>query len=299
MAKITAIGQPCNDFEREVLFYLRNNLSDSYEIFHNLELRQGKRNFEIDLIILAPHGVYVVDVKGTKGFIDIYKNRWCPSNSQGYPSPVAKLNSHAKILKSLIEDSNYANPNLSKIYVREAVILSSDGVQILDHVGDDEGSITYADRRCLDFFQNPDWENKFSTDIRSFYGSIRRVITGKSQPQNPLPLLRDWQAEEKLSELGLYKEYRAHKKILTTIKARLRVYEVDPYLDEQERQQQKQLISNSYVSVLQLPSHSNILGIKDFFETEDNDCFVAVIDDLKGQALSRYLDQDLTIGIGN
>ncbi len=71
MAKVVAIGQPVNDSERRAIAFLRDNLSASYTVLHNLELAQGTEIFEIDLVILAPHCVFVAHVKGTQGAIDI------------------------------------------------------------------------------------------------------------------------------------------------------------------------------------------------------------------------------------
>ena len=72
MAKvITEIsGIPANDAERKAIGLLRDNLPDSWMLFHNFELRQGEEVFEIDLAVMSPHAVYLVDVKGTFGLGD-------------------------------------------------------------------------------------------------------------------------------------------------------------------------------------------------------------------------------------
>jgi Nuclease-related domain len=69
MAKIIPFGQPANEGERDAIYFLRR-LPDTFEIFHNLEIKQNKETFEVDLVILAPQCVFVVDVKGTRGKID-------------------------------------------------------------------------------------------------------------------------------------------------------------------------------------------------------------------------------------
>lgn len=75
MAKVTAFGQPVNDIERNAIAYLRSHLPNSYEIFHNLEIKQNKDVFEIDLIILAPQCVFVVDIKGIRGLVEVYGSK--------------------------------------------------------------------------------------------------------------------------------------------------------------------------------------------------------------------------------
>ncbi len=116
MAKIIPIGQPVNDSELLAIAHLRDRLPDTYTILHNLEIIQGGQIFEIDLVILAPHCIFVVDVKGTRGLIDIYGSKWYPEGRQPYHSPLAKLRQHAKTLRTLICDAYPAKPELRRAY---------------------------------------------------------------------------------------------------------------------------------------------------------------------------------------
>jgi len=77
MARVTAFGQPANDVEQDAINYLRGHLPDTYEIIHNLEIKD-KEVFEIDLVLLAPQCVFVVDIKGTHGHIEVYGSKWHP-----------------------------------------------------------------------------------------------------------------------------------------------------------------------------------------------------------------------------
>lgn len=78
MAKVISIGQPQNETEREAIGFLRNYLPDDWTLYNNFEMRQGEEVFEIDLAILAPHAVYLVDIKGTQGHIDVHGSKWYP-----------------------------------------------------------------------------------------------------------------------------------------------------------------------------------------------------------------------------
>jgi serine/threonine protein kinase len=70
---------------------------------------------------------------------------------------------------------------------------------------------------------------------------------------------------------------------------RLRVYKIDLYQDTNERESERKLISNAFQAVLRIPSHPNILGVRDFFETDDGDSFVLITDDLSGQSLRQQI----------
>jgi len=87
------------------------HLPDTYEIIHNLEIKRDKEVFEIDLVLLAPQCVFVV-YQGNSRSHQVYGSKWHPENRQPYHSPVAKLRQHAKILSSLISDTNRMYPNL-------------------------------------------------------------------------------------------------------------------------------------------------------------------------------------------
>ena len=65
MAKVIPIGEPVNEAERKAIAHLRDNLPASYLVLHNFEIERGGELFEVDLAVIAPHAVYLVDVKGT------------------------------------------------------------------------------------------------------------------------------------------------------------------------------------------------------------------------------------------
>src|SRR5215211_6804886 len=125
MAKVIPIGQPVNDSERRAIAHLRDNLPHTYTILHNFEITQGAEIFEIDLAIIAPHSIFVVDVKGTRGSIDVYGGKWYPEGRQPYFSPLAKLRKHAKVLKNLISQANPGKLELRKIHVHAAILMTS------------------------------------------------------------------------------------------------------------------------------------------------------------------------------
>ncbi|TAK54869.1 MAG: NERD domain-containing protein, partial [Dehalococcoidia bacterium] len=88
MARVIPIGQPVNDSERAAIAHLRDHLSDSYTILHNFEITRDGDKWEIDIAVLAPHAVYLVDVKGTRGVIDVYGPKWYPEGRTPYASPL-------------------------------------------------------------------------------------------------------------------------------------------------------------------------------------------------------------------
>jgi serine/threonine protein kinase len=284
-------GQAVNDAEREVIFYLRGNLPNNYKILHNIEIKRGVEFFEIDLVILAPHCIYVVDIKGTYGQINVYGNQWHPEGRSPFHSPLPKLRQHAKTLKSLICDFYPARQDLGSIYVHAAVLMADPEASIYDPDGRDESNITYADQRCLTYFRNQTYLPHWAKSVQPHYQSIIRALAGRTNPQSALPCFGNWQVEEKLGETDRYIEYRA-KDIENTdigITARLRVYQVDPYQDEADRDAERKRIRTAFEAVYQRLKHRNILPVQAFFTNEGRDRHILVTDDFSGHALRQYL----------
>ncbi|GAB1545139.1 hypothetical protein NUACC21_78150 [Scytonema sp. NUACC21] len=292
-AEYFPFGEPENESERMAINYLRGHLPNSYKIFANLEIKQGLEIFEIDLIILAPHCVYVVDIKNWRGRIEIYYPSWYPENYQPYPSPLKKLRKHAKVISSTICDTNRAlQQDLSRIHIQATVLMTSDEVQVIDNGDKDGDYVTYLDKRCLDYFQSdahiPSQRLRM---IKPYIRYVEQAIRGKSQPKSSPRRYLHWQVEEKLGGSDRYTEYRAINQMMGSADCtvRLRVYKVDPLLEPLERDAQQKLIRNAFLAVVKIPRHANILPVRDCFPSQTDDCIVLVIDDVPGQVLSQHL----------
>lgn len=293
MAKLCHFGEPENESERKAFEYLRDNLHESYKLFTNLEIKQGVEIYEVDLIIIAPHSVYVVDIKNWHGNIEIYDPNWYPDNYQPFLSPLKKLRKHAKVLSSMICDANRVRESeLRKVHIQAAVLMTDVDVKIIDRGDKDGEHITYLDERCLKYFKNKAYIPKYRhQNIKNYITTVERAIKGKSSPKTAPPRYRDWQVEDKLSSNDRYTEYRAKNLMMgmSSWTARLRVYKVDPLLETTKRQEQYKLISTAFRAVRQLPSHPNILSVQDFFESREHDCLVMVTEDVPGQVLHQHI----------
>ncbi|WP_254434404.1 NERD domain-containing protein kinase family protein [Dolichospermum sp. UHCC 0352] len=292
-AKVIAIGQPVNDSERQAIKFLRDNLPDTYTIIHNFEIPQGKEKYEIDLAIIAPHSIFIVDVKGIPGLIDIYNSKWYPQGRDHIGAPLAKCRQNAKVIKALIRDTYPIKTNLKDIHVHAAILMTAPNSHVEAHGSSDEDDITYLNQKCLTYFKGKGHiPSHRLQDIRSFHADIEQAIVGKARPKSAPPIYREWQIEEELGGTpDKYTEYRAKHIFLGKRGgiARLRVYEVDPYQEHSIRDRQRNLISNAYRSIRLMPGHPNILKITEFFSTEAEDKFILVIEDIAAEPLSQHI----------
>jgi serine/threonine protein kinase len=293
MAKVIAIAQPENESERKAIAFLRDNLPDSYTLIHNFEILHNRRKYEIDIALIAPHSVFIIDVKHIAGLIDIYGRTWHLEGRGSYPSPLLKFRQHSRILKTLIGETHPANVALRKLYTHAVILMTAPNTQVIDHGGFDGDDITYLNQTCLTYFKGKTHiPSNFASDIRTLHPLIEQAIVGKANPKSGLPCYRDWQIEEELGGVPeTYTEYRAKNVFIgkRAGTARLRVYEVDAYDEPREKETQLKLISNAFRSVTNMPGHPNILTVREFFANETSDRFILVTEDISGETLRQHI----------
>jgi serine/threonine protein kinase len=291
MAKVIPIGQPANESERQAIGFLRDHLPEGWLIFHNFEMRQGEEVFEIDIALLAPHAVYLVDVKGTRGNIDVYGSKWYPEGRQPFFSPLAKLRSHAKAMATIIRESNTGLIELRKAHVHASVLLTSDEAAVFDKAGIDSPDVTDF-KHCLKYFTDKSRipENRLD-NIQKFAKIIAEAITGKAKPVSSPPVFGSWQVEEKLGGNERYTEYRAKHNLLGAKagQVRLRAYRADPYQDEASRKAELKKISNAFIAVQHMSTHPNVLAVRDLIQNDDGNEITLVTDDVSGQVLRQNM----------
>lgn len=287
MAKVIPIGQPVNDAERSAIAYLRDRLPDSYTLLHNFEIeRQGER-FEIDIALLASHALFLIDVKGTRGTIDVFGNKWYPEGRAPYPSPLSKLRGHARTVKGLVTLANPGRHELKDIYVDAVILLTAPDAHLNDREQLDADRVVKlkdAERYFKDATRIP---ARFSKNITQQQGLILHALK-VVRPASTVLRFGHWEVKEKLGAAQAYAEFRAENAFAGGM-ARLRVYQADPYQPEDVRKAQVNRIANAYRALSKLPLHPNIVAARDFFQTDDDKSFILILDDAPGQALTVHM----------
>ncbi len=292
MATVIPIGEPVNEAEREAIAYLRDHLPASYLVLHNFEIPRDGEVFEIDVAVIAPHAVYLVDVKGTRGLIDVYGPKWYPEGRQPFSSPLAKLRGHAKVVKGIITGSQPGRRDLQDIYVDAVVVLTAPDAALVDQGGRDAPNVT-ALKKAAAFFQNgtriPAGKSK---NIGAHHNIIMKALQGVAKARSGPQRFGNWQVLEKLGGTDSYVEYRAFNTIVgQRSTALVRAYQADPYKPQEEREKQKLLISTAYRALSSMPGHPGIVGVREFFTSEIEDKYFLVTEDVPGQALRLHIEK--------
>lgn len=300
-ARIIPIGNPAHEAERIAIGVLRDALPDRFTLFHNFEVSRGKERFEVDVAVLAPHALFLVDLKGTAGDIAVRGGQWDPAGRAPYPSPLLKLRGNARALKGLLQDGAGHAQGLASVYVDAVVVLTHPSARLIDPHGTDRQSVVTIDRAAAFFQDEARVPDRFSTNIRPYYRRIETALLGSARPSTPRTQFGSWVVDEKLGETVYttethlsgddYQEYRAHNAATGAGHVRLRVYPLDAYATEERRTAQRHRIANAYTALEALPPHPVIVGVRDFFADEVSQALVLVTDDVEADSLGTLLQR--------
>jgi len=289
MAKIVDGGSSVNDAERKVIARLRDEAPDDWSVLHNVEIRGRSGIFEIDLVVVTPHAVWLSDVKGTAGRIEVVGSRWYPSRRDSFRSPAAKLRQHARIVADLLRR---VRPELSRVYVGALVVLSADDAVLIDPVGNDAEDTVHLSDFIAALADPARVRAGFLRDVRAHRNAIIAALRGVVELPTGPRRFGNWEVRERLGGDDVVTEYRAVN--ATTLRspdtALLRVYRADPFLPEEERRAEARRIENAYDALTRMGSHPCVIGRRDFFPIDDHSAFVLVLDDVVGRPLRTYLD---------
>ena len=105
MAKWIKIGEPVNAAESWGFELLERKLPDDYLLITNVELPTSTGQLlEIDAIIFGSAAIYLLDIKGYSGAIEVDANVWL-HNDRRIDNPLSKANQAGRIYASRIRES--------------------------------------------------------------------------------------------------------------------------------------------------------------------------------------------------
>jgi serine/threonine protein kinase len=290
MAHIIGGGEPVNDAERAVIKHLRDHGPAHWVVLHNFDVRlRDNRKYEIDVLVVTEYAVTLIDVKGTRGRIEVMSGRWYPAKREPFWSPVEKLRGHAKALKG-----NLAPKGLGRVFVDALVVMPFTDVRLIDRSAGPDADAQHVviglDDLVPELSKPERVRPPFLRDIRQYGNRIVTEIVGIVEARTGPLRFGHWEVIESLGETEEVSEYRARNAdVPGTSSVLLRVYHADPYQPADVRAAARVALANAYNMLLRLPSDSCIVACRDFFPNEDESQYILVLEDVLAGALLLHL----------
>ena len=120
-AQFIPIGEPAHDAERQALRFLVEGLPADYTVYGNpwLVERSGVV-FELDAVVVAPHAIFVVEIKSYRGRIEGTDNDWWLPEKIRSPLKLNRVT--AQVLKTHLKNASY---QAGQVWTEGLVFLSA------------------------------------------------------------------------------------------------------------------------------------------------------------------------------
>lgn len=121
MAEWIKVGQTKNVEVLKVIDYLSTNLPANYKFFSDVTLRVSGGKRAIDVLVLTPHAIYVVEIKQYGGRISGGSKKWTLNTKQSTESPLRHVQA---VAKSFSKELAGYYPELARIPIQGCVCLT-------------------------------------------------------------------------------------------------------------------------------------------------------------------------------
>jgi serine/threonine protein kinase len=232
-AKFIPIGKPAHDAERQALRFLVEGLPAEYTVYGNAWLveRSGVI-YELDAVVVAPHAVFVVEIKSYRGQIEGTDHDWyIPHPIQ---SPLKKNRVTAQVLKSQLRNEGY---EAGQPWVQGFVFLSATtncGVR-----GPASGDRLYTRKRIVAALQDEGLTQRLSNraslaPTAEADKALVKMLTGAAQGPQPIRKIREYDILETLTHHDTSVELLGQNRLSET-KRVLRIYSIPPLATDEQR----------------------------------------------------------------
>ncbi len=237
-AKFIPIGEPAHDPERQALRFLVEGLPTEYTVYGNAWLveRSGVI-YELDAVVVAPHAVFVVEIKAYRGRIDGTDNDWYIPHP--IPSPLKLNRLTVQVLKSLLKRENY---QAGQVWVEGLVFLSATtdcGVK-----GSASKDRIHTRKTILAALQDPTLTERLSNgrakvSTAAAEPELLRHFTGAQSGPRPPRRVREYEILDTRDHHDTYTELLGRND-LSSAERILRIYTIPPLATDAQRERIKE-----------------------------------------------------------
>ncbi|MEI7849643.1 MAG: nuclease-related domain-containing protein, partial [Chloroflexota bacterium] len=264
MAKLIQLSnaRPVNPSEAQVVQLLMDRLPNTYTLIPNAEIIQrGSSPFEYDLIVIAPHAVYVVEVKRWLGGIQGDDYTWLVDGIHHRQNPWLTANNKSRVLKSAIESRM---PGLGRTWAEAVIAIVDDTGQINLRGNCRERVFRYTDLPA--FLMDAAALGGKADDLRPQRTNLENAIQQAARGRQ-LGALQygSYKVIETLSQRELVSEFLARNLLLPdSPPVRLRVFSYNPYLPEAQMETHKATLRREAEALQKIGFHPNLIALRSF-----------------------------------
>ena len=260
---------PQGEFERLVVETLVEGLPTGFRVLPNFSLKQaGGAALEYDVVILAPHAVFVIETKEWYGRLTGDDTEWL-LNQQPKKCPLWLVDLKCKVLKGrlggvanhvwieplLVVPENTRN-ELCGNWASHVVNLNN----LISRVSD-EGMVCHPRAVSL-------YHQAIQDLLQGAWAAQRRGIKRR---------YGGWEATELLSADEESAEYKAKRALVDDpTPYRIRTWRISPYGAPEEREQRLRIVRRPTEALAKIGRHPNLLPVLAFDESPDDSEFYEV-----------------------
>jgi serine/threonine protein kinase len=284
MAIIHRIGTPENDSEARAIKRFGKDLPDDCFVFHNFEMTTGHGlPYEYDIVVLTPHALYHVEVKGYHGEIRGNPMQWIFENGGVFPSPIPLANKKTKILAGKLKQYSH---RLDGVFVETLILLTEDRARA--KLNDDQAGRVIHLRDAVERLSNPRYLPVSTGNIAGLHNMVCEALF-TSRPAQKIQRIGLYDIVQKLDQDDRFTVFLArHRYIQTQPLIVLKVYHLDVYATADEKQYRIREIFHAQDAMRLLGAHPNVVRTGDMFSWND-DSFVEPVGYVEGGQLLEWL----------
>ncbi|MGI9067084.1 MAG: methylation-associated defense system protein kinase MAD6, partial [Pyrinomonadaceae bacterium] len=260
---------PQGTFELKIVETLVNELPDVYRVLPNFSIKQqGQSALEYDVVVLAPHAVFVIEAKEWYGRLTGDDTEWLV-NRNPKKCPLWLTDLKCKILKTRL--GAIAN----QIWIDPLLVIPNGTQNLLK--GSWAGHVASLDG-VVDHLQDPS-KVRYPGAITTSHQAIQDLLQGAWAARRRELKRRygGWEASELLFADEGGAEYRAKRALVDDpTPYRIRTWQVSPYSSSEEREKILQVIRRPTEALAKIGRHPNLLPILAFDENVDDNEFYEV-----------------------
>lgn len=233
-ANFIPIGEPAHDAERQALRFLVEGLPAEHTVYGNPWLVERSGGiFELDAVVVAPHAVFVIEIKSYRGRIEGTDNDWWLPEKIRSPLKLNRIT--AQVLKTHLRNASY---QAGQVWTEGLVFLSATtdvGVR-----GPASNDRVHTRRTILAALQDPALIDRLSqgragSPAAAAERELLELFTGVQSGPKPVRRVREYEIVAELDHHDTFTELLGHNR-LSSAERVLRIYNAPPLATDQQRQ---------------------------------------------------------------